>query len=118
MKRAVKRELYLEIAEKYEKYIELGVIKCDEKLPSVREAALREGVNPNTLQRAYSVLEEKGLIRTVPKKGVYVISGANERCESEANGAFRLAAISAKENHINREELLRIIEEVYKDDTD
>ena len=43
-----KRDVYLEIAERYEKYITLGVIKTGERLPSVRVAAGELGVNPNT----------------------------------------------------------------------
>ena len=72
---SAKREVYLEIAERYEKYITLGVIKPGEKLPSVRAAATELRVNPNTVQRAYTLLEEKGLIRSMPKKGAFVIFG-------------------------------------------
>ena len=72
---SLKREVYLEIAERYEKYITLGVIKTGEKLPSVRAAATELRVNPNTVQRAYTLLEEKGLIRSMPKKGAFVIFG-------------------------------------------
>ena len=57
-----KQDVYIEIAERYREYIELGVIKCGEKLPSVREAAEELGVNPNTIARAYNLLEEKGYI--------------------------------------------------------
>ena len=69
-----KREIYLEVAEKYESYIKLGILSPGEKLPSVRAAAQEMGINPNTMARAYSYLEERGLIYTLPKKGVYVSS--------------------------------------------
>ena len=67
-----KREIYLEVAEKYESYIRIGILSPGEKLPSVRAAAQEMGINPNTMARAYSYLEERGLIYTLPKKGVYV----------------------------------------------
>ena len=77
-----KRDVYIEIAERYENYMTLGVIKSGEKLPSVRSVATELRVNPNTVQKAYSLLEEKGLIRLMPKKGAFVIFG-NEGKENK-----------------------------------
>ena len=34
------------------------------RLPSVRDIALSAGVNPNTVQKAYRLLEEEGLIQS------------------------------------------------------
>ena len=34
----------------------LGVLKPNDKLPSVRNFALKLGVNPNTVQRSYLIL--------------------------------------------------------------
>lgn len=41
-------------------------------MPSVREVALANGVNPNTVQRAFSLLVEEGYLVTIPKKGFFV----------------------------------------------
>ena len=67
-----KRDVYLEIAERYEKYISLGVLKDGERLPSVRVAAGELGVNPNTVQRALSLLEDDGLIYSKNTVGIFV----------------------------------------------
>ena len=40
-----KREIYIEAAEKYEEYIKLGILSPGEKLPSVRAAAQKMGIN-------------------------------------------------------------------------
>ncbi|MBR6784114.1 MAG: GntR family transcriptional regulator [Clostridia bacterium] len=45
-----KRDVYIEVAERYEKYIRIGVLRDGDKLPSVRVAANELGVNPNTVQ--------------------------------------------------------------------
>ena len=91
------------------------VIRVGEKLPSVREAAAELRVNPNTVQRAYTLLEEKGLIRSVPKKGAFVIFGEGEekcaRFETLTRELLRL-----KETGVSREEILSVIEEVYGND--
>ena len=111
-----KRDVYLEIAERYERYISLGALKVGERLPSVRVAAGELGVNPNTVQRAYTLLEERGFIRTIPKKGVFVTFGE----VNEENGELRREAVSTivrlKEMGVSREELSKIIEEVYAND--
>jgi len=45
----------------------------------MREVAKALGVNPNTVQKAYSMLEQSGLIYSIPAKGSYV--GKTEKTE-------------------------------------
>ena len=88
-----KQDVYIEIAERYKEYIELGVIKHGEKLPSVREAAGELGVNHNTIARAYNLLEEQGLIRALPKKGAFVIYGNDiKKQEPDKSAVIELSA--------------------------
>ena len=49
-----------------------GVMKTDEKLPSVRELAVMLSINPNTIQRAYRELEMEGCIYSVRAKGSFI----------------------------------------------
>lgn len=67
-----KENVYEQIVNEYKKYISLNILKYDDKLPSCRQLALELGINPNTVVRAYNVLESEGYIRVVSKKGVYV----------------------------------------------
>jgi len=67
-----KKQLFEDIADQYENYILSGVLKPNEKLPSVRELALQLAINPNTVERAYKLLETRGLIKILFKKGSYV----------------------------------------------
>lgn len=68
-----KQSVFQGIIEEYKKYIEFGAIKKGDKLPSCRALAMERVINPNTVERAYSVLEEEGYIKIVPKQGAYVI---------------------------------------------
>ena len=113
-----KREVYLEIAERYEKYITLGVIKPGEKLPSVRVAATELRVNPNTVQRAYSLLEEKGLIRSMPKKGAFVIFGSENQESGEDFKALTSVFLRLKEQGVAKDKIISVLEEVYQNDRD
>ena len=52
--RTAKQSVYAIIVDDVKKKIKLGLLKEGEKLPSCRELALKTGVNPNTVQRAYT----------------------------------------------------------------
>ena len=73
-----KQNIFEEIASEYERYIRLGALREGEKLPSVRTLAMQLGVNPNTVERAYALLEQKGLVFTLSKKGVFVCAQKTE----------------------------------------
>ena len=136
-----KQDVYVEVAEYFEDYILRGIFASGDKLPSVRMAAGELSVNPNTVAKAYSLLEEKGYIRAFPKKGAFVIYSAdkpsneigngeetkNEKtgdfASAEADGENRLAAtickntlLALKESGIDKATLLKLVEEVYDND--
>lgn len=50
----------------------LGAMLPGEQLPSVRSLAQELGVNPNTVQKAYQLLERDGLIVSAPGKGSFL----------------------------------------------
>ncbi len=49
-----------------------GVLKKDDKLPSVRDLSVELTVNPNTVQRAYKTLEQEGIIYSIRGRGNFV----------------------------------------------
>jgi len=68
-----KREsIYEQIVCEIERYVALGILKPREKIPSVRVMATDLGVNPNTVKKAYDILEEKGVIETLSTKGTFI----------------------------------------------
>lgn len=50
----------------------LGVLQPGAQLPSVRSVAAEAGVNPNTVQKAYTMLERDGVIVSVPGRGSFL----------------------------------------------
>lgn len=64
--------IYIQVLEYIKIYIISGVFKCGEKLPSVREFATTFKVNPNTMQKALTELENMELIYTERTNGKYV----------------------------------------------
>ncbi|ACA81874.1 MULTISPECIES: GntR family transcriptional regulator [Leuconostoc] len=64
--------LYEQLMWRIKSQVAAGVLSVGEKLPSVREMALIEGLNPNTVAKAYKALESQNVIETVAGKGTFV----------------------------------------------
>ncbi len=67
------------LAAHYRRLIQQGAFKEGDALPSVREVAMAERINPNTVVRAYALLVEEGYVVSIPKKGYFVHSETKER---------------------------------------
>ncbi|WP_141433667.1 GntR family transcriptional regulator [Bacillus sp. 03113] len=66
------RPIYMQIMDKIHLQIARNELKPGEKLPSVREMAVKAGVNPNTIQRTYSELERMKMVETKRGQGTFV----------------------------------------------
>lgn len=64
--------IYEQLVEKIKDLIIRQVIKTDEQLPAVRILASELTVNPNTIQKAYRELENRGYIYSIPGKGSFI----------------------------------------------
>ena len=67
-----KRPIYEQMVEKLERLIASGGLEQGSKMPSVRSLAVDLAVNPNTVQRAYTLLEQEGYLYTVSGRGSFV----------------------------------------------
>ena len=64
--------LYEQLVESIKARTLSGVLNGDDPLPSVRQLSAQLGINPNTVQKAYTLLEQQGIIYTVPGKGNFI----------------------------------------------
>lgn len=64
--------LYLNLAELLGARIEQGLYRPGQRLPSVRALSLEHGVSLSTVQQAYRLLEDNGLVSPRPKSGYFV----------------------------------------------
>lgn len=71
------RPIYIQLVEKMKIAIISGKYKPGDRLPSVRDFAIEIKANPNTVQRAYSELEEDGLVITQRTNGKFVTEDRN-----------------------------------------
>ena len=113
------RPLYEQIKDKLKQHIISGVLKENEKLPSVRELASSLTINPNTIQKAYKDLESEGYIYSQKAKGSFVSPRESTACEADAQSLKdNLASIAEELKFLgtSRQELMGIINEIYKED--
>lgn len=67
--------IFIQIADYIKNLIDNGTFKNGDAMWSVREFALANGVNPNTVARAYEILVQDGYLESIPKKGYFVSKG-------------------------------------------
>lgn len=66
--------LYEQLMWRIKSQVAYGALRSGDKLPSVREMALIEGLNPNTVAKAYKALEQQQVIETIAGKGAFVLA--------------------------------------------
>jgi GntR family transcriptional regulator len=64
---------YLQIVEQVKEASRLGLITPGDQLPTVREVVTQLAVNPNTILKAYRMLEYEGLVEGRPGQGTFVV---------------------------------------------
>lgn len=96
----------------------LGVISGGDRMPSVRTLALKFSVNPNTVQKAYAVLESGGIIYSVKGKGSFVSEdeSAAKAVLVKAREDFRAAVKSAHDLGLGADTLTEVINSIYKEE--
>lgn len=108
--------VYEQIIKQVEEQVLTGILKEGDKLPSVRSLSVKLSINPNTIQKAYTELDRRQLIITVPGKGSFIsekaieVVGANSREKmTELNKIIRELALAG----VPKEEIINNIEEVF-----
>ncbi len=89
----------------------VGVLKEDDKLWSVRRLANELYINPNTVQKAYAILENEGIIYSVTGKGSFISgdSAAEQALRLAAESDFKRAAGEAMRRGLGADALIDII---------
>ena len=112
------RPIYTQIADGFRAQIKAGVLRGEDRLPSVRELAAELSINPNTIQRAYRQLEAEGWVASVPGKGCFV-SGLPEYDSGQVQElltAFDKAAAALLRAGITRRELTQRLQKEENED--
>lgn len=110
--------VYEQIVNQVEEQILIGLLNSGDKMPSVRSLSVSLSINPNTIQKAYTELDRKKLIVTVPGKGSFIspnaldILGANSR---EKMPVLKQAIKELALAGITKEEIIATVNDVFKE---
>ncbi len=112
-----RQPVYEQLIGQIEQFILIGILKPNDKIPSVRSLAVDLSINPNTIQKAYSELDRRGIIYSVPGRGCFVSEEANNILSQ-----FRRKKLSELEDlvfelalaNISKEELIDCINKAYE----
>lgn len=82
--------IYEQIVNNIEKYVALGILKERQQIPSIREMASSMGVNPNTVKKAYDILESKGVITTISTKGTFIAEDTKDATKNKIDSEINI----------------------------
>lgn len=111
-----KTPIYEQITAQLKRQVALGLWPADAPLPSVRQLSVELSVNPNTIQKAYRMMEQAGLIYSVPGKGSFITGDtAAERSRQAADklDSLRRSLSEARELGIPEETIAALVRGVY-----
>ena len=63
---------YLQVAKQVRQALQLGLLQPGDQLPTVKEAVATLAINPNTVLKAYQLLEHEGLVEGRQGQGTFV----------------------------------------------
>lgn len=109
--------IYEQIKEQIISLIGQGALKTDDQLPSLRQLSADLSVNINTIKRAFSELESKGIIYSVAGKGSFVSAKAEKNTIAEsALKEAELAISKAKSMGAKKDEIITLVNSIYEGD--
>ena len=113
-----KLPLYEQIAERVQALILRGALPPGSQMPSVRSLAVELSINPNTIQKAFALLEQQGYIYPVRGRGNYVSDTAKlaENKKHSLLEEIRQLLRQGKELGITRSEYITVLDGLYQEE--
>lgn len=108
--------VYLQIAMHVKQQILIGKAVSGNALPSRREIAAHLGINPNTAQKAFKLMEEEGYVITAGNQGsvIHVDDQLFAKIEAElTRDMVSNFVVSAKECHLSFKRVIDLISELW-----
>jgi len=92
--------LYSVLAQNIASKIKNGVLRPNERLPSVRVLSKEHGVSMNTAKRVFLALEAQSLIYSIPQSGYFVNALNQHKLQLPETGQIKLMADSVEPNEL------------------
>lgn len=111
-----RQPVYEQIVQQMERFVLSGLMKPGDQLPSVRNLSVELSINPNTIQKAYSELDHRGIIYSVPGRGCFVSENAASLMSEYKRTQFSVLHELLQElamAGVPKAEILRQVEDAY-----
>jgi GntR family transcriptional regulator len=115
LRRDDSRPVYRQIADELQRAVSVGVLKPGEPLPATRSLAAELKLNPNTVQHAYRVLVQDGVIEMRRGLGAFVAASLRDPRQKSAAVARQIAERALREafrHGLLASDLLRALGEI------
>lgn len=106
--------VYQQLYDDVIRLVSLGVLKSDTKLPPVRILATELEINPNTVQKAYKMLEKDGYIYSTVGRGSFVSNklDQNQAEKIQAKNDLKESIDKAYKKGITKDEMIELVDEI------
>lgn len=106
--------IYEQLCKNIVRLASAGVIKAGDKLPSVRTLATQLGVNPNTVAKAYRMLESEGYIFSTVGRGSFLTDRLSEDSAKKLIAVDELKKAVSKAHifGVAKDEMIKIIDKI------
>lgn len=107
--------IYMQLCNQIIYGIATSRIREGESLPSVRQLAEEIGINMHTVNKAYAVLREEGIIHLDRRKGAVIAIDIN-KMQALENMKRQLSVVLAKGRckNITKEDVYALVDEIYE----
>lgn len=106
--------IYEQLCKKITERILKGELKAGDKIPSVRELAKELGVNPNTVSKAFGILEHDKIIYSLAGRGSFVADMSRSGLKEKALEDFAQAVGDGFRAGLSAEEMKEEIDDMEK----
>ena len=111
--------IYEQLIRKIKENIMKGYLNPGDHLPSVRKMARELNVTPNTVQKAYSMLEQERVIMTVRGKGAFVADKKpeidNRQKLEELKREIKPLIMELLYSGVEKSDIINMIEEFFEE---
>lgn len=110
--------IYEQIVEKFQMLILTGALPPGSQMPSIRSLAMELSINPNTIQKAFAILEQQGFIFPVKGRGSFVAENDHLIRQKQNNCLTELSRLltRAKELGVPEADCAGLVTRIYHEE--
>lgn len=108
--------IYMQLRNQIIMGIATAELQEGDSLPSVRQLAEEIGINMHTVNKAYTVLREEGIIQLDRRRGAVIAVDRNKiQALDDMKRQLRVVLAKGRCKHITREDVYALVDEIFEE---